>query len=128
MTKLNHIEIVIKSQLAALKSSTNDENMSIFAFSKSTIDIKIWHRRLVHLEYRNVMINSKKVISMKSIKGSASNELCEPCLASHQQAERSRISRIKVKKFLERINVDIEIDLSTTSRDNKVFVLIKDDA
>ena len=74
------------------------------------------------------MINSKKIIDMKSIKSFASNELCELCLASHQQAKRSRIFRIKIKKFLERINVDIEIDLSTTSRDNKIFVLIKDDA
>ena len=41
MIKLNHIEIVIKFQLITLKSSINVENMSIFAFFKFIIDIKI---------------------------------------------------------------------------------------
>lgn len=35
--------------------------------------------------------------------------------------------RIKIKKFLERINVDIDIDLFIIVRDNKHFVFIKND-
>ena len=72
------------------------------------------------------MTNFKKVIDMKNIKESISDELCEFCMTDRQQAERSRVFRIKIKEFLERLNIDIEINLSITVRDNKHFVFFKD--
>ena len=55
-------------------------------------------------------------------------ELCEACLKEKQKVSMSRISMRKITKFLNRIHVDIDEDLSITFRDNKYFLLIKNDA
>ena len=81
----------------------------------------------MHLDYRNLIVNFKKIINIKSIKDSISKKLCEFYLFDRQQVERSRVFKTKAKKFLKKINVDIKIDFSIISRDNKYFVLIKDD-
>ena len=36
--------------------------------SKKTSNIKIWHRRLIHLDYRNVLSNAKKIKRIKEIR------------------------------------------------------------
>ena len=81
----------------------------------------------MHLSYKNVITNAKKIINMKSVTDFIFQELCELCLKNHQQAERSRVSKIKITIFLRRINVDIKIDFSTIARDNRIFILIKND-
>ena len=81
----------------------------------------------MYLNYRNFIVNFKKIIDIKSIKNSISKKLYKLYLFDRQQVERSRVFKIKIKNFLERINVDIKINLFTISRDNKYFVLIKND-
>ena len=100
---------------------------NIFAFAKSTNDLQIWHRRLAYLEYQNVIKNVNKMKSMNEVHDSSSNMLCEFCMRKRQQAEISKVSQIKTKRFLTKIHVDIENSLFTTWRDNKIFVLIKCD-
>lgn len=40
---------------------------SIFKIAKPTTDLKIWHKRLVHLSYRNLIANAKKVIDIEEV-------------------------------------------------------------
>ena len=56
-----------------------------------------------------------------------SKALCEVCLKEKQEAFVFRISMKKITKFLNRIHVDIDEDLLVTFRDNRYFLLIKDD-
>ena len=39
----------------------------IFVFAKLIIDVKIWHRRLIYVNYKNVLINAKKIIDMENV-------------------------------------------------------------
>ena len=113
--------------LTKRSSSTSIVLQSIFAFAKSTNDLQIWHRRYAHLEYQNVIKNVSKMKSMNEIHDSISDMLCEFCMKRRQQAEISRISQTKTKRFLTKIHVDIDESLFTTWRDNKIFILIKCD-
>ena len=87
---------------------------NIFVFVKSTNDLQIWHRRLAHFEYQNVIKNVNKMKSMNEIHNSSSNMFCEFCMKKRQQVEISKISQIKTKKFFTKIHVDIENSLFTT--------------
>lgn len=96
----------------------------IFAFSKPTDDLDVWHRRLAHLSYRNVIANASKVVGM-SVKGPVPDKLCEPCMKGRQQGEISRVPTTKPTVFVQKISVDIGGPLPTTARGNKIFILIK---
>ena len=52
----------------------------IFAFAKFITDVKIWHRRLIHVSYKNVLINAKKIIDMKNVIDLISETVCESCM------------------------------------------------
>ena len=56
-----------------------------------------------------------------------SKELCEACLKEKQKASIFCISVKKITKFLNRIHVNIDEDFSIIFRDNKYFLLIKND-
>ena len=99
----------------------------IFAFAKFIVDLKIWHRRLIHINYRNVLINAKKIINMKNVIDFILKMICESCMTGRSQQERSRVFMTKIIKFIWKINVDIDIDLFITFRDNRHFVLLKCD-
>ena len=60
-----------------------------FKITKKIIDIKIWHRRLMHLNYNNVLFNSKQMINMK-MKESISENVCESCMKAKQQRKFSK--------------------------------------
>lgn len=89
-----------------------------FKVAKKSTDIQIWHRRFVHLGYRNVLSNSKKFIGME-VNGPVLEEACELCLKAKQQAEPSKHPMSKSTVFLDKIHIDIN---------NRYCLLIKDDA
>ena len=97
----------------------------IFAFSKSIIDLKIWHKRLIHSKYRNVIANFNKIIDMKEVKDFVSNMFCELCMFDRQQIEIFKISTWKFTMFELKISVDIDDLLSLTIRSNRFFIFIK---
>ena len=99
----------------------------IFAFAKFITDVKVWHRRLIHANYKNVLINAKKVIDMKNVIDFISETICESCMTDRSQQERSRVLITKVIEFIWKINVDIDTDLSIIFRDYRHFVLLKCD-
>ena len=98
-----------------------------FKVTKRTTDIKIWHRRLVHLGYNNVLLNSKQVIDME-VRGPVPENACESCMKAKQQRESFRKPQSKADTFLGRIHVDIQGPLPTTFRGKRYFLLIKNDA
>ena len=104
------------------------KEQSVFKITKPTTDLKIWHSRLVHLSYRNVVANAKKVIGMEGVQGPIPTELCESCMAGHQKLEISRTPMPKAAEFLGRLHVDIEGPLPVTFLGFQYFLSIKDDA
>lgn len=62
------------------------------------------------------------------VHGSPPQDLCEPCMKAKQQKDPSRHSMSKAKAFLERVHVDIGGPLPTTFKNNRYFLLFKDDA
>ena len=118
---INTIFIVLKNVTSAVLVA----KAYVFAFSKQIFDLNIWHRRLIHSKYRNVIENFSKIIDMKKVKNSVSNMLCEFCMLDRQQIEIFEISIWKSTKFVIKISVDIDDSLLTTIRNNRFFILIK---
>ena len=112
---------------AVVTSAILVKKVYTFAFAKLTADLKIWHRRLIHINYRNVLINAKKIIDMKNVIDLISETICESCMTDRSQQERSRVLMTKIIEFIWKINVYINIDLPITFRDNRHFVLLKCD-
>ena len=88
---------------------------------------QISHRRFVYAFYQQIIENKKNVNNL-IYHEDISKELCEAYLKEKQEASVSRISMRKITKFLNRIHVNIEKNLSVTFRDNRYFLLIQDNA
>ena len=80
--------------------ATSVKETYIFAFAKPIIDVKIWHRRLVHVSYKNVLANAKKIIDMENVIDLIPETICEPCMAGRSQQERSRVPMTKATEFI----------------------------
>ena len=118
---INTIFIVTKIVIFAIFVSKT----YVFAFIKSIIDLKTWHRRLIHSKYRNVIANFNKIIDIKKIKNFVSNAFCEFCMFDRQQIEIFKIFIWKFAKFAIKINVDIDDFFFTTMKNNRIFIFIK---
>ena len=123
---------VITCFFLIFSAHTNIENLElktfINVFRKPTSSLEVWHRRLVHSSYKNVIVNAKKIKNMNGVKSFTLDHFCELCMKSRQQKEFFRISMTKPKRFLKGINVDIENFLLIIWRGNKIFVLLKCEA
>lgn len=104
------------------------QEQSIFKISKPTMDLKIWHSRLVHLSCQNMVANAKTIMGMEGVKGPIPTELCESCMAGHQELEISRMPMPKATEFLRRLHVNIEGPLLVTFSGFRYFISFKDDA
>ena len=111
-----------------LAMHSNNAPQPYFKVSKKTIDIEIWHRRLVYLGYCNVVANAKKVAGIEGVHGPFPEELYRPCLRGKQQLEPTRHPMSKATEFLNEVHVDIGGLLPLTFRGYRFFLLIKDDA
>ena len=118
---------VINAVISTFASATFVKKIYIFAFAKLIIDVKVWHRRLIHVSYRNVLVNAKKVIDMENVIDFISETICESCIADRSQQKRSRVFMTKVIEFIWKINVDIGTGLSIIFRDYRHFMLLKCD-
>ncbi len=101
---------------------------SVIKIIKPTMDLKLWHSRLVHLSYRNVIANTKRVKGKKGVQGPIPKKLFKPCMAGHQELKISRTPMPKAVEFLGRLYVDIEGPLPVTFLGFRYFFSIKDDA
>ena len=112
---------------AATSSATLVREVYIFVFAKLTEDLKIWHRRLIHFSYRNVLVNAKKIIDMKNVIDFISETICESCMTDRSQQKQFCVFMTKIIEFIWKINVDIDIDLLIIFCGNCHFVLLKCD-
>ena len=100
----------------------------VFKITKPTINLKIWHSRLVYLSYQNVVANTKKVTGIERVHGPIPLELCESCMAGHQELEILQTPMSKVAEILKRLHVDIKRLLPVTFSGFWYFLSIKNDA
>ncbi len=61
-----------------------------------------------------MVANAKKVTGMKGRQGPIPTELCEPCMAGHQELKISQTPMPKAEEFLGKLHVDIEGPLPVT--------------
>ena len=64
---------------------------------------------------------------MKKVNNFAFNTLCESCIKSKQQITSSRRLMKKATKFLKKIHMNIKKSFSIMFRNNKYFLLIKNE-
>ena len=93
---------------------------------KKINDIKIWYRRLMHLDYNNVLFNLKQVIDMK-VKESVSENVYESCMKAKQQRKFFKKFQSKANMFLKRIHMNILNSLLAMFKEKRYFLLIKND-
>ena len=72
----------------------------IFAFAKLITDVKIWHRCLIHVNYKNILINAKKIIDMKNVIDLISETVCESCMTDRLQQKQLYVFITKVIEFI----------------------------
>lgn len=97
------------------------------ALAKPTKDLKLWHGRLAHLGYRNLIQMKNRVLGMDEVSGPAPEEVCGWCMMGRQQVEVSRKPITKSTRFLDLLHFDLEGPLPTTFRGYRYFLIVKDD-
>ena len=80
----------------------------------------------MHLNYNNVLFNSKQIIDIK-MKKSISKNACESCMKAKQQRKSFKKFQSKANTFLKKIHVNIQDSLSITFKEKRYFLLIKND-
>jgi hypothetical protein len=88
--------------------------------------IQIWHARLGHLGYENV-IKMKNLITSIDFTGLKSEEICETCMKDRQKRIVNRISRTRSAKFLDIIHFDLDGSLSLTRKEEMHYIIFRDD-
>jgi hypothetical protein len=96
------------------------------ALSVTESFIQIWHARLDHLEYDNVikmrnLITSIEFIDLKSI------DICSACMKDKQERIINRTSRTRETKFLDIIHSNLEDSLSLTRKEKIHYITFKND-
>ena len=64
---------------------------------------------------------------MKNVIESIFEKIYEFCMKKRQQIKISRISMIKIVKFLKKYHIDIKNSLFIFVHENKIFVVVKND-
>jgi hypothetical protein len=91
------------------------------------LEIRIWHARIRHLKYDNLIKLQNQVDDLNSMSQSKSIEICESCMIERQKRSVNKIFRISASKFLEIVHSDLEELLSRTRSDHAYYVTFRDD-
>jgi hypothetical protein len=122
---------IINNQYVLRKNFTNSSSENLINGSRTLVKlaelrIHIWHARMRHLRYDNLIklqnqIDEMNLIDQKSI------EICESCMIDRQKRNVNKTSRISVSKFLERMHSDLEESLSRTRSDHAYYIIFRND-
>jgi hypothetical protein len=123
---------IINNQYVLKKNFTNSyrENSiesEFRALAKlADLEIHIWHARMRHLRYDNLIklqnqIDEMNLIDQKSI------EICESCMIDRQKRNINKTSRTSVNKFLEKVHSDLRRSLSRTRSEHVYYKTFKND-
>ncbi len=121
---------IINNQYVLRKNFTNlhsENSAELRALVKlAELRIHIWHVRMRHLRYDNLIklqnqIDEMNLIDQKSI------EICESCMIDRQKRNVNKTSRISISKFLEIVHSDLRKSLSRTRSEHVYYIIFRDD-
>jgi hypothetical protein len=121
---------IINNQYVLKKNFTNsysENSAELKTLAKLTdLEIHIWHARMRHLRYDNLLklqnqIEEMNLIDQKSI------EICESCMIDRQKRNVNKTSRISASKFLEIVHSDLRNSLSRTRSEHVYYIIFRDD-
>ncbi len=121
---------IINNQYVLRENFTNsysENSTELRTLAKlADLEIHIWHARMKHLRYDNLIklqnqIDEMNLIDQKSI------DICESCMIDRQKRNVNRTSRISVSKFLQIVHSDLKGSLSRTRSDHAYYIIFRDD-
>ncbi len=124
------VDDIINNQYVLKKNITNSYRKNsieseLRALTKLIgLEIHIWHVRMRHLRYDNLIklqnqIEEMNLIDQKSI------EICESCMIDRQKRNVNKTSRISVSKFLEIVHSDLRRSLSRTRSEHAYYMTFR---
>ncbi len=124
---------IINSQYVLRENSTNKLSTENFinelrALAKlSDLEIQIWHARMKHLRYDNLIKLQNQINELDLMSESKSIEICESCMIDRQKRNVNKTSRIFVIKFLEIVHTDLRESLSRTRSNHAHYMTFRND-
>jgi hypothetical protein len=123
---------IINNQYVLRKNFTNSHRKNSIESELRTLvklaelRIHIWHARMKHLRYDNLIklqsqVDEMNLIDQKSI------EICESCMIDRQKRNVNKTSRISVSKFLEIVHSDLRKSLSRTRSEHVYYMTFRND-
>jgi hypothetical protein len=114
---------IINNQYVLRKNFTNSHSEN-FAELRALIKlaelkIYIWHARMRHLKYDNLIKLQNQIDEMNLI-DQKSAEICESCMIDRQKRNVNKTLRISINKFLQIMHFDLEESLSRTRSNHRV--------
>jgi hypothetical protein len=104
------------------------ENFELRILAKlSDLEIRIWHARMRHLKYDNLIKLQNQIDKLNLMNESKSNKICESCMIDRQKRNINRTSRISVIKFLEIVHTDLRESLSRTRSRHVYYMTFRND-
>ncbi len=109
-------------------TNSHRENSAKFRIVANLAEIKIyiWHARMRHLRYDNLIklqnqIDEMNLIDQKSI------EIFESCMIDRQKRNVNKIFRFSINKFLQIVHSDLRKSLSRTRSDHDYYIIFRND-
>jgi hypothetical protein len=93
----------------------------------SGLEIRIWHIRMRHLRYDNLIKLQNQMNKLNLMSKSKSIEICESCMIDRQKRNVNKTSRTSVSKFLEIVHTDLRRLLSRTRSDHAHYMTFRND-
>ena len=119
-------QYVLRIKTPEVTMHTNFANTtSILNAIKPTIEI--WHRRMGHLGYQNVL-RLPQMAEGIDVKGPVPEEICGPCMKGRQQRKPSRTPMPRATKFLEDVHSDLGGPYPASRNGLQYYISFKDDA
>jgi hypothetical protein len=118
-------QVLIKRSQCIIRITENSENTHVLTLIDEK-SARLWHERMRHLEYRNLIKLFNQIVRIKE-KISSLSKICDDCMKNRQQKKSSYISMMLVNQKLKLIHSDLFDSLSITRRDERYLMIIKND-
>ncbi len=115
---------VFNDQYVLQTHSSNTQALATTSSAKTPIHI--WHERLGHLSYSN-LLKLNHLAKGVAIEGPIPQEVCGPCMLGRQQRKINRTPRTRSTELLGLIHSDLGGPLPTTRFGERYYCTMKDD-
>jgi hypothetical protein len=121
-------QYVLRKNFTNSSSSENSTEPEFRTLAKlADLEIHIWHARMRHLRFDNLIKLQNQIDEMNLIDQSKSNEICGSCMIDRQERKINKTSRISVSKFLEIVHSDLRESLSRTRSGHAYYMTFRND-